>query len=88
MVFGNFLDRYHDPYQSSVTFITIISSITRFFIFCRVPDVVLLKKHVLVMSFVGRDGVPAPKLKDAVERMSRVQLESAYNQVLEMMVNI
>ena len=47
---------------------------------------VVLKKHVLVMSFIGRDGQPAPKLKFAVERMSKSQVETAYNQVEEMMV--
>lgn len=29
-----------------------------------VPDPKLLKSHVLVMSFIGTDGFPAPKLKD------------------------
>uniref|UniRef100_A0A0A9X1B2 Serine/threonine-protein kinase RIO1 n=2 Tax=Lygus hesperus TaxID=30085 RepID=A0A0A9X1B2_LYGHE len=29
-----------------------------------VPEPVLLRSHVLVMDFVGRDGWPAPKLKD------------------------
>ena len=29
-----------------------------------VPNPILLKSHVLVMSFVGTDGYPAPKLKD------------------------
>ncbi|XP_035209725.1 serine/threonine-protein kinase RIO3-like [Stegodyphus dumicola] len=28
------------------------------------PDVVTLKKHVLVMSFIGKEMIPAPKLKD------------------------
>ncbi|XP_055944116.1 serine/threonine-protein kinase RIO3-like [Argiope bruennichi] len=28
------------------------------------PDVVVLKKHVLVMSFIGKNTLPAPKLKD------------------------
>jgi len=54
----------------------------------RVPDVVVLKKHVLVMSFIGQDGTPAPKLKDAAERLSKVQMESAYNQVVDMMVDL
>jgi len=31
----------------------------------RVPEPVLLKKHVLVMAFIGADGSPAPKIKDA-----------------------
>ena len=47
----------------------------------RVPEVVVLKKHVLLMSFIGQDGKPAPKLKDAADRMSKHELESAYNQV-------
>lgn len=31
----------------------------------KVPDPVLLRSHVLVMSFLGKDGWPAPRLKDA-----------------------
>ena len=54
---------------------------------CRVPEVVVLKKHVLVMSFIGRDGQPAPKLKDAVEHMNKEQIESAYNEVVQIMVS-
>ena len=42
------------------------------------PEVVLLKKHILVMSFIGRDQVPAPTLKEA--KLSRDQLNSAYQQ--------
>jgi RIO kinase 3 len=30
----------------------------------RCPQVVKLKKHLLVLSFIGKDGHPAPKLKD------------------------
>lgn len=29
-----------------------------------VPEPILLKSHVLVMTFMGKDGYPAPKLKD------------------------
>ena len=47
----------------------------------RVPEVVLLKKHVLLMSFIGQEGRPAPKLKEAAERMSTEELGVAYNQV-------
>lgn len=42
------------------------------------PKVVCLRKHILVMTFVGEDQKPAPKLKDAV--LSRSELESAYEQ--------
>jgi len=54
----------------------------------RVPEVVVLKKHVLLMSFIGQEGRPAPKLKDAAERMSEAELELAYRQVVEMMVKL
>ena len=47
----------------------------------RVPEAVVLKKHVLVMSFIGAEGRPAPKLKDAADRMSERAMEDAYNQV-------
>ncbi|XP_072306478.1 serine/threonine-protein kinase RIO3 [Eucyclogobius newberryi] len=47
------------------------------------PDVVLLKKHVLVMSFIGAGHVPAPKLKDA--RLNEDDMTTAYHQVLHMM---
>ena len=49
----------------------------------RVPEPVLLKKHILVMSFIGRDGQPAPKIKDAI--LSRTDLEIAYKQTVTMM---
>merc|ERR1711915_315601 len=42
-------------------------------------------KHVLIMSFIGREGRPAPKLKDAADNMSRKDLDLAYSQVVEMM---
>jgi len=51
----------------------------------RVPEIVVLKKHVLIMSFIGREGRPAPKLKDAADNMSRKDLDLAYSQVVEMM---
>ena len=47
------------------------------------PEVVLLRNQVLLMSFIGRDGRPAPKLKEAAERMSAEELGTAYNQVNE-----
>lgn len=43
------------------------------------PQVVTLKKHVLVMSFIGDDNKPAPKLKDA--RMSGADYIVAYDEV-------
>ncbi|XP_028825401.1 serine/threonine-protein kinase RIO3 [Denticeps clupeoides] len=47
------------------------------------PEVVILKKHILVMSFIGHNHVPAPKLKDA--QLSSEDLKEAYSQVLHMM---
>ncbi|XP_004080865.1 serine/threonine-protein kinase RIO3 [Oryzias latipes] len=47
------------------------------------PEVVLLKKHILVMSFIGKDHVPAPKLKDAM--LSPDDMKAAYHQVLHLM---
>lgn len=45
------------------------------------PEVVILKKHILVMSFIGQDHVPAPKLKDAL--LSCEDMKLAYYQVLD-----
>ncbi|XP_051879735.1 serine/threonine-protein kinase RIO3 [Pristis pectinata] len=47
------------------------------------PEVVLLKKHVLVMSFIGQDHVAAPKLKDV--QLNNEDMKRAYHQVLHMM---
>lgn len=46
----------------------------------RCPEVVSLKKHVLVMSFIGQDQVPAPKLKEV--KLSSEDMKNAYYQVL------
>ena len=42
------------------------------------PKVVLLRKHVLIMSFIGQDTVPAPKLKEA--NLTPDQMNDAYKQ--------
>ena len=60
------------------TFCWIYFRMRKFNIPC--PDVQVLKKHVLVMSFIGQDQKPAPKLKDA--RMSKTDYEDAYEQVI------
>lgn len=44
------------------------------------PTVVLLKKHILVMSFIGHDQVPAPKLKEV--KLSGEEMKEAYYQTL------
>jgi RIO kinase 3 len=45
------------------------------------PDVVILKKHVLLMSFIGENNKPAPKLKDA--NLNETELRSAYEQCIQ-----
>ena len=47
----------------------------------RCPEVVLLKKHVLIMSFIGEEMRPAPKLHEV--QLSDSQLESAYQQCIK-----
>ncbi|KAL1494337.1 hypothetical protein ABEB36_009952 [Hypothenemus hampei] len=47
------------------------------------PEVVSLKRHILVMSFIGEHCQPAPKLKDAGLKMA--ELIFAYDQVVEFM---
>ena len=46
-----------------------------------VPHVVMLRKHVLVMSFIGTNQKAAPKLKDA--NLSTVDMQMAYEQTLD-----
>lgn len=50
------------------------------------PEVVMLKKHMLIMSFVGANNIPAPKLKDAP--LNAAQLIVAYEEILEMMTRL
>jgi len=47
------------------------------------PHVLLLRKHILVMAFIGNYQKPAPKLKDA--KLSMADLIIAYEQCIEMM---
>ncbi|CAB3252907.1 unnamed protein product [Arctia plantaginis] len=47
------------------------------------PDMVCLKKHILVMSFIGKEGIPAPKLKDVMFKPEKWQ--SVYNEVEDAM---
>lgn len=49
----------------------------------RVPEVIALKKHMLIMSFLGENNIAAPKLKDA--RLSDADAIVAYEQTVEMM---
>ncbi|KAL3889820.1 hypothetical protein ACJMK2_002148 [Sinanodonta woodiana] len=47
------------------------------------PTVQLLRKHILVLSFIGCDQRPAPKLKDA--HLSVADTQIAYEQTLEIL---
>ncbi|CAG9788503.1 unnamed protein product [Diatraea saccharalis] len=47
------------------------------------PSVVILKKHILVMSFIGKDNKPAPKLRDVILKPEK--WESVYHEVVEAM---
>lgn len=49
------------------------------------PEVVCLKKHILVMSFIGSDGKSAPTLKEAL--LTSSQLEQAYNETVEVIID-
>ena len=49
----------------------------------RSPEPIALKMHVLVMGFIGRDGWPAPRLKDAKVSADRARL--LYVQLVKIM---
>ncbi|XP_073826552.1 serine/threonine-protein kinase RIO3 [Musca autumnalis] len=50
------------------------------------PEVVMLKKHVLVMSFIGENNKAAPKLKDAI--LSAAEWIAAYDEVVTAMYKL
>lgn len=47
------------------------------------PKPIVLKSHVLLMEFVGKNGIPAPKLKDA--SFSESTARKLYRECVEMM---
>ncbi|XP_058445858.1 serine/threonine-protein kinase RIO3 [Malaya genurostris] len=52
----------------------------------RCPEVVALKKNILVMSFIGQDLIPAPKLKEAV--LNEAQMICAYEEMVDIMYKL
>lgn len=50
------------------------------------PEVIMLKKNVLIMSFIGEDAKAAPKLKDA--HLSDEELLSAYKQCYQIVYDL
>ncbi|KAM3966124.1 RIO kinase 1 [Aphomia sociella] len=51
-----------------------------------VPEPIILRSHVLVMTFIGEDGWPAPKLKDV--DLSQSTARSLYRECITMMWKI
>ncbi|XP_055634727.1 serine/threonine-protein kinase RIO3 [Toxorhynchites rutilus septentrionalis] len=47
------------------------------------PEIVTLKNNILVMSFIGENSIPAPKLKEA--DLNEAQLICAYEEIVEIM---
>ena len=52
----------------------------------RCPEVILLKKHILVLSFIGEHQKAAPKLKNA--QLSPDDLQLAYEQCTEVRIRV
>lgn len=50
------------------------------------PEVIALKKNLLLMSFIGSNNVAAPKLKNAI--LSAAELILAYEEVVDIMVRL
>ncbi|XP_055546903.1 serine/threonine-protein kinase RIO3 [Wyeomyia smithii] len=52
----------------------------------RCPEIVTFKKNILVMSFIGMNMIPAPKLKEAT--LNEAQLICAYEEIVEIMYKL
>lgn len=50
------------------------------------PEVIMLKKNLLVMSFIGDNNIAAPKLKNAT--LSAAELIMAYEEIVDIMVRL
>jgi RIO kinase 1 len=49
----------------------------------RVPEPYVVKRNILLMEFIGNDGVPMPQLKDV--KMTQDDAESIFNRIVEYM---
>ncbi|KAI1290351.1 Serine/threonine-protein kinase RIO3 [Halotydeus destructor] len=52
------------------------------------PEVVALKNHILVMSFIGSNGKGAPTLKEAINQLSQTQANEAYHATVAIMKDL
>lgn len=52
------------------------------------PAVVKLHQHILLMQFIGADGIAAPRLKDAAPNLSRGRLFGVYFRLVQIMRNL
>jgi len=50
------------------------------------PEVVLVKKHVILMSFIGKNSIPAPQLRQA--KLSTKNQQKAYQQTIDLMKDL
>lgn len=48
----------------------------------RVPRVEMLRSHVLVMEFIGENGVAAPRLRDAAANISTKKMRSLFTELI------
>lgn len=51
------------------------------------PEVVMLRKHILVMSFLGKNGIPSPTLREAIH-LTEAQLNTAMEETIDVSENI
>ena len=49
------------------------------------PEAIILKKHVLVMKFIGTNGKPAPSLKEA--NLNHDELKQCYKEVIQVHID-
>ncbi len=49
----------------------------------RVPEPYVVKRNILLMEFIGKDGVPMPQLKDV--KMTQDDAERIFNRIVEFM---
>lgn len=52
----------------------------------RVPKPIVQRKNVLVMEFIGENGVPAPKIRDA--ELTTQELKEAFEKVVENVIKL